>query len=190
MCIRDRWSDGFTTGSTTFRHPQNPGEVVRAVMTTMSCCVSGRHAKWQSTVSSHDLDYVQQRLVSVQVDMMTFWKVDIEVYKAILHDQHAFIDSLSYLCTRVKHAQNASKSTNPVRVYLCQQPAFRAAATYQDIRAALHGRVAKSCNPTLTLFGLITSVSSPISTLFGFQQQCNACGCEPRRETLHQNSSS
>lgn len=110
---------------------------------------------------------------------MLAWRADPEVYHSILRDQEAFIDALSYLCSRVKHSQvqSSSNSGDPVKVYLRQTPSFRTACTHSDVRAALNGSLAESCSPTLTLFGLITSVCGPISTHFGFQQRCNACGC-------------
>lgn len=106
---------------------------------------------------------------------MEIWMTDREVYDTILRDQGAFVDAASYVCTQVKHG--ISTGGKPIRVYLSQLAGFRTASSYQEIRAALHGPVAETCSPSITLFGLITSVSAPISTLFGFQQQCNACGC-------------
>jgi hypothetical protein len=116
----------------------------------------------------------------MQINMICIWLDDIQVYQAILRDQKAFIDAVSYVCTRMKYSHSHSMRTpaKPVRVYLSQLPGFRSASTYQEIRAAIHGPVAESCCHTLTLFGQITTVSDPISTLFGFQKRCNGCGCD------------
>jgi hypothetical protein len=112
----------------------------------------------------------------MQINMMLMWMEDTEIYQTILHDQKAFIDAASYLCTRLKYSHKHTMSTR-LEFTWRQQASFRAASTYKEIREAAHGPMAETCCHTLTLFGQIATFSGPVSTLFGFQQLCNGCGC-------------
>jgi hypothetical protein len=94
-------------------------------------------------------------------------------YEVITRDVSAFTDALSYVCTR---AANLDKLKRPLQVYFCPDAIVNPVHTRERLLEALH-----QCLPepgsTISVIGMVESLSSPFTWTFGFQQHCPACGC-------------